>query len=139
MLPNAFINQKRAPNQEQLASALGPAKMIWDHIVAELVQEEKLDGQEWKSYSIKHGWSLHLTSKKRNIVYLSPCLGSFQIMFILGEKAMKTVRSCRWPQKIQKIIAEAPRYPEGTGIRIEGVGSRDIPSIKKLAKIKMQK
>jgi len=138
MLPNAFINQSTQPRDEELAAALGPAKATWDKLVAGLVQDGELDGQEWKTYSLKYGWSLRLMRKKRNIIYLSPCPGSFGVMFILGDRAMTAVRARKWPQKMQKIIAEAPKYPEGTGIRIERVGLRDVPMIRKLAGIKLQ-
>ena len=106
--------------------------------MTDLKKEGGLDGQEWKSYSLKHGWSLRLMRKKRNILYLAPSPESFHVMFILGDKAMTAVRACKLPKKFQKIIADAPKYPEGTGIRIEAVGPRDIASIKKLAQIKLQ-
>ena len=138
MLPNAFINHSTQPEDEELAAALGPAKATWDKLITGLVQDGELDGQEWKMYSLKYGWSLRLMRKKRNILHLSPCPGSFLVMFILGDRAMTAVRACKWPKKMQKIIAEAPKYPEGTGIRIERVGIRDIPMIKRLAGIKLQ-
>jgi hypothetical protein len=138
VLANAFINRPTAPGESDLAEALGPAKALWDCLAADLIKECALDGQEWKSYSLKYGWSLRLTRKKRNILYLSPCKGSFHVMFILGEKAMTAVRACRLSQRMQAIIKEAPKYPEGTGIRIERAGRRDVPAIKKLAQIKLQ-
>ena len=59
-------------------------------------------------------------------------------MFILGDKTMNAARELKLSKKLQKIFAEAPKYPEGTGIRIEKVGLRDIPAIKKLAQIKLR-
>ncbi len=38
-------------------------------------------------------------------------------------------------QRAIKLLDEAPRYPEGTGIRFEVVRAKDIPLIKKLARI----
>ncbi len=138
MLPNAFVNQSTEPNDDDLAKALGLSKALWDRLVADLKLEGGVDGQEWKSYSLKYGWSLRLMRKKRNILYLSPCPKSFRVMFILGDKAMMAARECKLPKKFQKIIEEAPKYPEGTGIRIDKVGPKDIPAIKKLAQIKLQ-
>ena len=138
MQANAFINKPNAPTREELAAALGPAWTLWDQLVADLAKENGVDVQEWKSYSLKHGWSLRLMRKKRNILYLSPGPGSFRVMFIFGDKAMRAAREVRLPRKILKIIDEAPRYPEGTGIRIEVTGIKDIEAIKKLAAIKLE-
>jgi hypothetical protein len=37
-----------------------------------------------------------------------------------------------------KLIKEAPRYPEGTGVRLEVKVTRDVAVVKKLAAIKLE-
>ena len=135
---NAFIGELKKPTEDQLAAALGASKQIWDKLVADLAEENSVDVQEWNSYSPKAGWALRLKHKKRNIVYLSPFRGCFQVSFILGDKAVKAARQSKLPARIIKIIAEAPKYPEGTGLRIDVKGAKDIPAIKKLAAIKLE-
>jgi hypothetical protein len=136
MKPNAFIGETRQPTERRLAEALGPAKAAWDGLVKGLVKEHGLT-REWKSYSVKMGWAFRLKRKERNIVHLGPRNGSFQAALIFGEKAMATVRAARFPARIRKIIAEAPRYPEGTGIRLEIKKPKDIEIVKRLAVIKL--
>lgn len=138
MLPNAFIGKTKKPTDEELAAALGPAKALWDQLVADLAHENGVDVQEWSSYSPKAGWALRLKRKKRTIVWLSPCQGSFRVMFILGDRAVKAARQSKLPQRVIKIIDEAPRYPEGTGIRMNMKGPKDIAVVKKLAVIKLE-
>jgi hypothetical protein len=138
MQPNAFPHLSNRPGEDDLVQALGPSKALWDRLISDLKQEHELDGEEWKSYSAKSGWSLRLLRGKRNILYLAPCPGSFRVTLVLGDRAMTAVRNSSTPQKIRKIIAEAPKYPEGTGIRIDRVGPRDIPAIKKLVRIKLE-
>jgi hypothetical protein len=77
--------------------------------------------------------------KKRTIVWLAPCLGYFQVAFIFGDKAMQAARQTKWPKRIVKVMDEAPKYPEGTGIRLKVKSSRDIGTLKKLAAIKLAK
>ena len=136
MSPNAFINKPK-PTDAELAAALGPAKAIWDQLLADLAKDFETNIQEWNSYSPKAGWSLRVKRKARTIVWLAPCLGCFRVAFIFGDKAMQAVRQCELPQRILKIINEAPKYPEGTGIRLEVKSSRDIRTLKKLAAIKL--
>ena len=137
METNAFIGKAKKPTEEELAAALGPAKVVWDRFIAGLAEENGVDVQEWSSYSRKAGWSLRLKRKKRTIVWLAPCQGCFRVAFILGDKAMKVARESELPPRVLKILEEAPKYPEGTGVRIAVKGARDIAVLKKLAAIKL--
>ncbi len=138
MLPNAFINKPDKPTNDELTAELGPAKALWDQLIADLAEECDAGIQEWKSYSPKYGWSLRLKHKKRTIVYLSPHRGCFGVAFILGDRAVQAARQSKLPRRVLTIIDEAPRYPEGTGVRLEVKGAKDIAIVKKLATIKME-
>jgi hypothetical protein len=137
MTPNALIGKTKKPTDAELAAALGPAKGIWDQLLADLAREFGVDVQEWNSYSPKAGWSLRVKRKARTIVWIAPCLGCFRVAFIFGDKALQAARQCKWPKRIVKVMDEAPKYPEGTGIRLEVKSSRDIGTLKKLAAIKL--
>jgi hypothetical protein len=136
MKPNAFIGQTRTPTEQQLAEALGPAKIAWDELLAGTAKEQGLT-PEWKFYSVKMGWALRLKRKERNIVHLGPCRDSFQVLLIFGDKAMTAMRAMKLSQRIRKLLAKAPRYPEGTGIRLEIKKPKDIEMVKQLAAIKL--
>ena len=118
--------------------ALGPAKSMWDALVADLASEHNVDIKEWKSVSPKYGWSLRLKLKKRNIVYLSPHQNCFTASFVLGDKAIKVARSTDLPASVIKMIDGAKRYAEGTGVRIEVKGAKDVAIVKKLTTIKLE-
>ena len=137
MSPNAFINKSKPPTNAELAAALGPAKKIWDQLIGDLADECGIVDQEWNSYSLKAGWSLRLKHKQRNIVYLSPRQDCFLASFALGDKAMQAARQCKLPPPAIKIINEAKKYAEGTGVRLEVKAPKDIESVKKLAAIKL--
>jgi hypothetical protein len=137
-LPNAFIDKPQKPSDDELSAALGPAKILWDQLISGLADEDDADAQEWKSYSRRAGWSLRLMRRKRTIVWLSPCRDCFRVAFILGDKAVKAARHSGLPQRIVKLIDKAPRYPEGTGVRLEVRRSEDLACVKKLAKVKLE-
>jgi hypothetical protein len=137
MKPNAFIGKTEKPTDAELTVALGPARATWDQLVTDLAQEYGANVQEWNSYSPKAGWSLRVKRKARTIVWLSPREGSFIVAFILGDKAMQAARSSKLPQRIVKILTEAPKYPEGTGVRITLKSARDLPAVKTFAAIKL--
>ena len=137
MLPNAFIDKPKKPTAAELTAALGPAKPLWDQLLAGLADEHNLTVQEWNSYSRKAGWSVRLKLKDRNILYLTPCRGCFFVSFALGDKAVEAARQSRLPPSVIKTINEAKRYAEGTGVRMEMKKPKDIEIAKQLAAIKL--
>lgn len=134
---NAFVGKNREPTDKELASALGPAKAVWDRLLNELASEHGVTLKEWTSYSPKAGWSLRAKRRVRTIVWLSPCQGSFNVLFILGGKAMNAARQSALPQRAVKALDAAIQYPEGTGVRLRVRSARDIGFLKKLAAIKI--
>jgi len=135
--PNAFIGHGKPPTDAEMTAALGAAKPLWDLVVGDMARELELAEHEWKSYGAKHGWAFRLKRGKRNIVHMAPHQGCFTVLFILGERAVKAARASRLGRAAAKLIDEAPRYPEGTGIRFEVRRATDITLVRKLARIKL--
>lgn len=133
MSPNAFIGSAQPPTDDELSVQLGAARALWDELLAQLA----LPVQEWHSYSKKAGWSLKLKLGDRTIVYLAPCHGSFRVAFVLGAKAVEAARQSKLPKSVIKLIDEAPRYAEGTGVRLEIKTRKDLAAVKKLAEVKL--
>src|ERR1035438_7524648 len=131
MSPNAFIGRTLPPTDDELSAQLGAARALWDELLAELA----LPIQQWHSYSPKAGWSLKLILKKRTILYLAPCHGSFRVAFVLGAKAVEAARQSKLSKAMMKIINEAPRYAEGTGVRLEIRARKDLAAVKQLAEV----
>jgi hypothetical protein len=134
---NAFIGKSEQPADSDLAAVLGPAKAVWDQLLSELAGEFGVTGREWRCYSPKWGWSLRAKRKTRTIIWLSPSQGCFTVLLILGGKAMQAARESSWPGRILKAMTEAPKYPEGTGLRLQVKTAKDIGVLKKLAEIKL--
>lgn len=133
---NAFIGKTKAPTETEVATALGSTAALWKQLVGWMA-EHGAGESEWNSSGAKYGWALRLKVKKRNIVYLGPCDGCFRVAFALGDKAVAAARKSDLPKNTLKIIDEAPRYAEGTGVRLIVKAEKDLGAIKKLALIKM--
>ena len=137
MLKNAFIGKPHPPTNADLVAALGPAKAAWDQLLTDLAQEHGVQGHEWKCHSPKWGWSLRVLRKQRTIVWLSPVQCGFQVLFILGAKAMLAARQAKLPQRIVQILDAAPKYPEGTGVRLVMKSAQSLGVLNQLAAIKL--
>jgi len=136
-IANAFIGRAGKPTAEEVSAALGPSARVWQQLVEWLAEEQDVAIQEWKSISLKYGWSLRLKREKRTIVYLSPCRGCFLVSFVLGDKAIRAARHSNLPKSLVKAIDDAPRYAEGTGLRLPVNGTKDLPAIRKLVVAKL--
>lgn len=134
---NAFIGHRDTPSDADVVSALGPAAPLWSELIREVSADLGAVTQEWKAvYPDKYGWTLRLKKKSRNILYLSPCSGSFRVAFILSDKALQAAHQAHLPRPIDHALATAPHYPEGAGVRLEVKRAADLPAIRKLAQIK---
>jgi hypothetical protein len=133
---NAFIGRTILPTPQEVAAALGSTAELWTQLVDWLAEQGVAD-QEWKSSSVKYGWSLRLKLKKRTIVYLAPCDGCFLVSFALGDRAITAARQGDLSKSTLKLLDEAPRYAEGTGMRLMVKAQKDLAAIRKLALIKL--
>ncbi len=136
-LPNAFIGKTHEPTAEELSAALGPTSTLWHQLVDSLAHEQGVTDQEWYSLKPKYGWSLLLKLKKRRILYLGPCAGCFRASFVLGDRAVSAARVSGLPKPVLKLLEGAPRYAEGTGLRLVVKSAKDLPAIRRLAQIKL--
>ena len=138
MVTNAFIGKSKKPTEDELGAQLGVNKGVWDGLLAELAKEFDLVTAEWNSYSPKAGWSLRLKRGERNIVYLSPGVNCFTASFALGDKAVRAARESKLPKALIQIIDESKRYAEGTAVRLDVKGPKDLVAVKKLVAIKLE-
>jgi len=130
----SFDDKAKVPDDKALASALGPAKELWDGFVRHIAGEFGPIAEEWGFYK---SWSLRLKQKKRTIVYLLPRDGHFLCAFVYGGKATEAARRGKLPKAVLKEIEQAPVYAEGRGFRLEVKKARDVETMKTLAAIKM--
>jgi Protein of unknown function (DUF3788) len=135
---NAFLGRATAPSDAEIAAALGPAAPLWSELIDEVTADAGKLTQEWKGiYVDKYGWSLRLRQKGRNIIFMSPCHNCFRVAFALSDKAVTVAKEARLPKAVSRALATAPKYPEGTGLRLTVNRAGDLPAIRKIARIKL--
>jgi Protein of unknown function (DUF3788) len=136
--PNAFIGQPAQPSAAEVEAALGSAAPLWNELIDEVTADAGSLTQEWKGICVhKYGWSLRLKQKSRNIIFMSPCRDSFRVAFTLSDKAVTAAKDSHLPKAIAEALAAAPKYAEGTGLRLTVHRAADLPAIRKLARIKV--
>jgi hypothetical protein len=137
MALSAFNDKQKMPEAEELAKVLGQAHTLWNELKERISTEHAPIIEEWTYSGKNYGWSLRLKQKKRAVVYLTPCEGYFRIGLAFGKKAVQAAQQSDLPAPVLKLIDEAPKYPEGRGVRMEVRSEEDIRIVEKLAAIKM--
>jgi Protein of unknown function (DUF3788) len=134
---NAFLGKADHPTETEVAAALGATAKLWNEFIHWMAEKEGITTQEWKGIVIKkYGWSLRLKQKARNIVYLGPGNGCFMVSFVLSDKTLAQAKREHLPKLVQDVLDNAPRYPEGNGVRLVVRRAADLDPIRKIAAIK---
>jgi hypothetical protein len=134
---SAFDDKSREPSIADLEGTLGRSSSLWSSLVSHIEAAYPPLEQTWGFAGAKWGWSLRLKQKKRTVLYMTPCSKHFVVGFALGEKAVKAAIARPLPDSIVAVIADAPRYAEGRGVRIEVRTKRELEAVKELASVKM--
>lgn len=134
---SVFGDKSACPTRTDLQHALGPAGALWDDLVAHIGQAYGPIGEQWSFSGARFGWSLRLKKGDRIILYLIPQAGRFLAGIVLGAKAVAAAQDADLPSSILRAIAEAPKYAEGTGLRLPVAAPSDLQPIQQLAAFKM--
>jgi hypothetical protein len=134
---SAFDDKSSAPTETDLHRTLGPAATAWKQLVSHVYSTYSQPAEQWNFAGAKYGWSLRLKSADRVILYLIPQAGQFLVGIVLGGKAVSAAQTADLPAAIVAALAEAPRYAEGTGLRLPVADENQLPPIRTLAALKM--
>jgi hypothetical protein len=137
MSPSAFLERGSPPSERSLEAVLGKGNGLWAQLRARLSSELSPLQEKWSFSGKSHGWILQLRHKKRTVLYMVPCPGYFVASFALGESACHATQRSGLPPHVLEIIQQAPKYPEGRGVRLEVRGKKDLATVEQLASIKM--
>ena len=137
MALSAFDDKSTEPGGRDLKRMLGRTGVHWDDLTTHIAAEYSPLNKSWNFAGAKWGWSLRLKQKKRTILYMTPCKGHFLVGFVLGERAVRAAREGSLPNSVLTRIAEAKKYAEGRGVRIEIRNKKDLEIAKELAAVKM--
>ena len=137
MSPSAFLDRGSPPSERALEAVLRKGNGLWADLRARLSADFAPLKEKWSYSGKSHGWILQLRHRQKTVLYLVPCPGYFVASFAMAEKAWQAALGSSLPAPVLRIIREAPRYPEGRGVRLEVRNRKDLANVAELASIKM--
>jgi len=131
-----FDNKEIVPNDEDLENILKSSLNAYNKLISYLENEYAPLTNEWKFYSKKAGWTLRISNKKRNLLFLSPNEDYFLVTVNMGVKVSKMVLDSDVSDNTKDLIKQAKVYAEGTGVIIEVRNEKDLEDIKTILNIR---
>lgn len=132
-----FADKDKHPVDPDLKEVLSETYPVWRDIVEHFYQHYPDVSEKWNYSGKNYGWSLRIISKKRNIIYLIPCLGYFKFAFVFGKKGVDETMNSNVCVEIKNELSKARTYAEGTGFRMDVKNDKMLKDIKELIRIKM--
>lgn len=114
----AFPDSSNPPDDSLLKKALGTSFPPVAEILAHVHRAFPSATVAWQ-YSQQAGWYRVAVLKKRRLFYLIPKRGNFQVMLILGRKAIAALEAGPRASEIAALLKTAKRYPEGTAFSFD--------------------
>ena len=134
---SCFADPAAAPSESDLGRALGPAAGAWRSLVEHVERTCAPVVEQWGFAGARFGWSLRLRQADRVVVYLIPQASQFLVGIVLGPRALAAAQSAGLPAAVTRALAEAPRYAEGTGLRLPVVDASALPAVHTLIALKL--
>jgi hypothetical protein len=109
----AFPDRNIVPGDDDLKATLGRAFAPLAKVTGWLrsVQPDVAIDERFPAQS---GWHRIYLLKKRRLFYLVPKRGDFRFSMVLGDKAIAQLKQGGFAARIQLLLKDAKRYPEGT-------------------------
>ena len=125
------------PGETELVTTLGRSYACWVDLTSRLSRSFGPLAPEWKYYGAKQGWVQKLVMKKRNLLFLIPKEKYFRIGMVFSDKAVDAMQKSDLPGRIINEVANAKKYAEGRGLRIDVHTQKDLSHIETLVELKV--
>ena len=138
MSQSIFLDKALQPKDEEVRNVLKNSYENWNAIREFITGNHENVSDEWNFPGKNYGWSMRIKIKKRNIIYMVPHDGYFNVAFVFGPRAYEVVSNSDLPGEIKDSLKQARVYMEGRGIRLDVHADDSINNIQELIQIKVQ-
>jgi hypothetical protein len=138
MALGVFDDRSHPPTPAAVRRALGPTARLWTTLLATARALAGPVSEEWNFAGAKFGWSMRVKRGDRILLYLTPQSGAFVVGVVLGDKAVEAARAAGTvSQAALTLVAGAPKYAEGRGVRVQVTSDDELLVAVDLAKMKI--
>ena len=110
MSQSIFLDKANIPGEEDVQKTLSNSYENWNVLRAFMVENYDQVSEEWNFPGKNYGWSMRIKIKKRNIIYMVPHDGYFNVAFVFGPRAYEVVLKSDLPEEIKDSLKESIHF-----------------------------
>jgi len=137
MSKSIFLEKSIVPGEKDVQKVLNTSITSWNNLRQFMTENYDNVSEEWNFPGKNYGWSMRIKIKKRNIIYMVPHDGYFNVAFVFGPKAYEVILKSDLSEHIKNDLKEARVYMEGRGIRLDIHQGDSLKDIENLIRIKV--
>ena len=121
MARSVFLDPAAAPNNDEVARALGSSALLWSELCGWLLDAGARGEYRWGG--ARYGWEFVVRRAGRPMATLTPQDGSFVVLVVLGRTEGEAARALELEPRVGRLLAETPRLHDGQWLYLP-VGDR---------------
>lgn len=126
-----FTDKDHEPTKDEISTALGPAKPLWDELVQFIEENYQIAG-EFLFYGKKYGWTRRYRKSGKALTSLFPAKGCFIAQVVLNPPQTEKALGANLSKSTLQMIKEAKAYHDGRWLFIKVASKKDTDDIKQL-------
>lgn len=135
MVTDPLFDPDQAPTSAVVRTIIGPAAPLWDDLVGRVEAMGARGTMNWEGQ--KYGWALKYARAGRPFVSLTPGVGGFRTLVILGRAQVDEVPGLALGAHVGGIFDAARQYPDGRWLFIPVETAQDVADIVALLETKL--
>lgn len=134
---NPLSDRGAPPSEEALRAALGASHSVYLSLLSFVTEELGVPDLQWKWYAGGRGWTGKVLLGSRNLFFVSPRAGAFQLGFVFGDRAVEAASAPPLPAALVEELRAAKKYAEGRGLRVLVSSAEDLDPVFHLIRLKI--
>jgi hypothetical protein len=135
MAVTAFMDRDHTPGPGEIADKLGDVARLWESLTAYLDEHYGIEPLPVPPGRTS-GWELKYRKGGRTLVSLTPDVGGFTALVVLGAAETERARELELGRHVRSVFEQARQYHDGRWLFIGIESERDVTDVEALLALK---
>lgn len=130
-----FTDKEHEPTKDEISTALGPTKVLWDELIGFIRDNYEMEG-EFIHYGKKYGWTRRYRKSGKALISLFPAKDHFVAQVVLNPAQTEKALEAGLGKDTIEMIENAHAYHDGRWLWIKVASKQTLKDVKQLLLIK---